>query len=160
MANKYISIVIAFIGFAGAYLGATIGASSSYQVQKLEGLQSLRNEMYLSLFNAQAKHIHANSMSYPEAKTSREKLLNEYEFETKEARLRLAAFAPSEMVNNLFSYYKNAYGYSENCNPNWKSDAAIYISLREQLLPEAEPGSVDERTIYAVMFNCLPPLGD
>ncbi|MGB5446185.1 MAG: hypothetical protein WBM99_11830 [Psychromonas sp.] len=157
MYKNFIPVAAAILGFGSAYLGVTMGTRSTLQVKKIDALQEVRKEMYADFFNAQAKLLHANSMPLVEATSSRDLLIDEYEFQMKETRFRLAAFAPTEVVNGVFSFYQEAYGYSENCNLKWKADAAIYLALRKQILSDLEEDAVEPRTIYALMFNCLPP---
>lgn len=111
MLKDLMPVITAGIGLLGVFVGANISQDTAWRVKKLEALQALRSETYIDFFTAQAKLQHANTLSGDENTEEKKKLLDEYGLQAKEARFRLAAFAPAAVVKSLAGYYRIAYGF-------------------------------------------------
>jgi len=86
-----------------------------------------------------------------------ETVLWEYHLETKEARMKLAAFAPSELVEALADYYKENFS-QDPCSTSWESDVRTYLAMRQELLADIETKDVQPERMYLLMWNCQPPM--
>ena len=87
-------------------------------------------------------------------------LLWEYELAMKATRMKLAAFAPTGVVEALADYFRDNYvpeTDDNKCHMNWRADARTYAAMRGELLEGLESRPVDERKLYLLMWNCRPP---
>jgi len=172
------AIAAAGIGFVGGMLGQHYSAEQAARLERYKTVASLRSATYVDLFSAQAKLQQARPYglgNYREWLSAKEgksgglpdplfaqlgQLLWEYELNTKAARMKLAAFAPTVVVEALSDYYRDNYlpesDYNK-CHVNWRADARTYAAMRGELLEGLESRPVDERKLYLLMWNCRPP---
>jgi hypothetical protein len=170
------SIAAAVIGFVGGVLGQYYSAQQAARLERYKTVASLRSATYVDFFSAQAKLQQARahgfdnygqwlSVKQEESGGSSDpmfaqlgQLLWDYELATKAARMKLAAFAPTEVVEALSDYYRdNHLPQSNTCHANWRADARTYAAMRGDLLEGLESRSVDQRKLYLLMWNCRPP---
>ena len=164
-----VPILIAIIGFAGGVLGHKMASDRSKYIEKLDNINSHRFETYQNFFSALAKYKQAQDYGYdsyyefinnkPEDHKLAERLeitLWEYHMGVKEARFKIAAFAPRELVEALADYYVET-SKMPQCSPSWKSDVKTYLAMRKELLDGIESVDVDPAKMYVLMFNCIPP---
>ena len=166
------AIVAAGIGFVGGFQGQYYNAGQAARLERYKTVASLRSGVYVDLFGAQAKLRQAraygleNYEQWLSAKGESDRppaaqfaqlgqLLWEYELATKAARMKLAAFAPTVVVEALADYYRD--NSLSQCDANWRADARTYAALRGELLEGLESKPVDEGKLYLLMWNCRPP---
>lgn len=172
------AIAAAVIGFVGGVLGQHYSADRAARLERYKTVAILRSATYVDLFSAQAKLQQARTYgfgNYGEWLSAKEgesgglpepqfvqlgQLLWEYELATKAARMKLAAFAPTGVVEALSDYFRdNQLPESDDnkCHVNWRADARTYAAMRGELLNGLESRPVDERKLYLLMWNCRPP---
>src|SRR5574337_346721 len=171
------SIAAAGIGFVGGVLGQHYSAERAARLERYKTVASLRSTTYVDFFSAQAKLQQARAYGFDNYKkwlsvkkgksrgsldprfVQLGQLLWEYELDTKAARLKLAAFAPTEVVEALSDYFQHYLPESDRnkCPVNWRADARTYVAMRSDLLEGLESRPVDERKLYLLMWNCRPP---
>lgn len=172
------AIAAAGIGFIGGVLGQYYSAEQAARLERYKTVASLRSATYVDFFPAQAKLQQARAHgldNYGQWLSVKEEasggspdplfvqlgqVLWEYEMDTKAARMKLAAFAPTVVVEALSDYYRGNYlpeSDINTCPVNWKDDARTYAAMRDDLLEGLESRPVDERKLYLLMWNCRPP---
>lgn len=177
------SITAAGIGFVGGVLGQQYSAERAARLERYKTVASLRSATYVDFFSAQAKLQQARTYHFdsyekwllekkkgesgglPESQFSQlGQLLWEYELETKATRMKLAAFAPTGVVEALSDFFRDNYlpkspksDKKNECDTNWRADARTYAEMRGDLLEGLESRLVDERKLYLLMWNCIPP---
>ncbi|WP_339138062.1 MAG: hypothetical protein WGN25_07615 [Candidatus Electrothrix sp. GW3-4] len=168
------TIVAASIGFGGGVLGQYFATERAISIERLKNINSLRSKAYIDFFAAQAKLQQARQDGYSSYRdlikgqseqqghiedgqlaARLEKTLWEYEIETKEARMKLAAFAPTELVEELADYYRKYYP-SRPCDPSWEDDVRAYLAMRQELLADIEPKNIKKEKMYSLMWGCQP----
>ena len=121
------AIVAAGIGFVGGVLGQYYSAEQAARLERYKTVASLRSATYVDLFSAQAKLQLARMYGfgyYGEWLSAKEgesgglpaplfvelgQLLWEYELAMKATRMKLAAFAPTGVVEALSDYFRDNY---------------------------------------------------
>lgn len=166
------TLAAAVVGFTGGFLGQHYSAERTALLERYRTVAALRSDTYVEFFTAQGQLQQARQFglhSYGQWLDARNEaadspdpvlemlgpLLWQSELKTKEARMKLAAFAPTQMVEALSDYYVAQYGASR-CDATWEDDAKVYASLRNDLLDGLEADSVDLRKLYFLMWNCTP----
>jgi hypothetical protein len=162
------TVVGAAIGFAGAVVGQHFATERAIFLERLDNINALRAETYVEFFSAMAKLEQSRQFGYesynaflgnkPEDDRLSERLENAlwvYHEAAKEARMKLAAFAPTELVNALADYYRERYSPRE-CDVTWKRDALTYLAMRRELLDGIEENDVEPEQLFLLMWNCDP----
>ncbi|NNF97855.1 MAG: hypothetical protein HKM93_00610 [Desulfobacteraceae bacterium] len=165
-----VTIVCAVIGFGGGMLGQKFTTERSVYLERLDNINALRSETYVNFFAAMAKLEQARDFGFEnygqlmdnrpdndELAEKLETLLWAYHTETKEARMRLAAFAPTDMVHRLADYYRERFPQGP-CDNSWKRDVQTYLALRRELLVDIEQQAVAPEQLFLLMWNCDPDI--
>ena len=163
------SVLAVIVGFVGGVMKERSATERAIYIERLDNINMLRSATYIDFFTATAKYLQAREYEYgdygsfikekpddAELSDRLEKALWEYHVETKEARLKLAAFAPTEIVEALSDYYRERYNPENLCSPFWTSDVGTYLAMRRELLAGIESEEVDPEKMYLLMFNCRP----
>jgi|GEM_PF-4121072 len=151
------TLIVAIIGFTAGMLGEHFRTERAVMIERLENITNLRSETYVDFFAAQAKlrQVREYSSNNDEFRDKVAKISWEYELGTKEGRMKLAAFAPTSVVEALAIYYKNKDEFKP-CSSSWKSDVRTYLEMRDELLEGIEDKKVDPALLYLLMWDCMP----
>lgn len=165
-------ILGALIGFAGGVQEHHFAKERAIHLERLDNINSLRSETYVNFFAAMAKLQQARQFEYEhydqliknrpedsELAARLETVLWEYHAETKEARMKLAAFAPTELVEALADYYRDNFS-QKPCSTSWKSDVQTYLAMRQGLLADIETKDVKPEKMFLLMWACRPPMSE
>ena len=168
MIGAFATVVGAIIGFAGGVIGQQLSTERAIRLERLDNITSLRSETYVDFFSAMARFEQARQFGYesyeefvdnkPENDELAKRLettLWGYHEETKEARMRLAAFAPTELVHALADYYRERFT-QRPCHSSWERDVVTYLAMRKELLAGIEKNDVSPEQMFLLMWNCNP----
>lgn len=172
MDAKWIAVIAALIGFVSGITIQQMTTIRSIHMESLDNINTLRSQTYVDFLKAMAKYQEVRSHGveesediikrYPddtELSSRLQKTLREAKAETKEARLRLAIFAPDDVVRRLASYYRDHF-HQERCRMSlkrWEADVQTSLAMRKSLLAGVETDSVDPDDLYLLMWNCTRP---
>ena len=70
--------------------------------------------------------------------------------------MKLAAFAPTQVVEALAKYYMALPHDEEKCPPIWNLDVQTYLEMRNALLDGIESKPVTPAQLYFLMWDCQP----
>lgn len=179
MDAKWIGLLAAAVaaaaGFAGGVYSDHYATKRAVRLERLENLTALRASTYLDFFRAQAKlqqyrqrgalepfggdRTGGEPQAEPDGSRPADRLQDlrwQYELETKEARMKMAAFAPAALVEAMAEYFL-ALGPLPPCDSVWDRDVRIYTEMRREILAGLESDEVEPAKMYLLMWNCRPP---